>query len=342
MKKHKKFILLLTTSFVLLASFLAFLIVQNQKNFTNFQRFEAYGALQDRNTVKNLMIKYGVRKQPLTKSQLNHVQTAATRGELNYAVKQINRHSSYAYVTPKNSKVWPRVHLLKHQITYISIPPFNSNSRQKRQAYAQTIAQALSHAKKGVILDFRGNNGGLQEPMLLGLYPLLKNQTLFSEVTQQQIKYPVTLKNSTLTGGIPADPKAKLSGTINSINQAPVDCSIQPNLKVAVLIDNHTASSAELCVLALLNHSSTKLFGQSTAGYTSVNASRTFESGSTKPIRLLNLTVGWLEPSDKASKHLRNNHTLAEDQILLKNQKIKPDVYSKRPESKALDWLSSN
>ena len=131
------------------------------------------------------------------------------------------------------------------------------------QSYADTIAAGVEDAACAVV-DLRGNGGGDMGPMLAGLSPLLPDgDALFFYSAMGDS--PVTVDGTSTSGG----------GTSLS-----VDAQKNTDIPIAVLVDAHTASSAEATMLAFKGLENAVSFGQPTAGYATANAVYDFPDSS--------------------------------------------------------------
>lgn len=131
------------------------------------------------------------------------------------------------------------------------------------QSYADTIAAGVEDAACAVV-DLRGNGGGDMGPMLAGLSPLLPDgDALFFHSAMGDS--PVTVDGTSTSGG----------GTSLS-----VDAQKNTDIPIAVLVDAHTASSAEATMLAFKGLENAVSFGQPTAGYATANAVYDFPDSS--------------------------------------------------------------
>lgn len=131
------------------------------------------------------------------------------------------------------------------------------------QSYADTIAAGVEDAACAVV-DLRGNGGGDMGPMLAGLSPLLPDgDALYFHSAMGDS--PVTVDGTSTSGG----------GTSLS-----VDAQKNTDIPIAVLVDAHTASSAEATMLAFKGLENAVSFGQPTAGYATANAVYDFPDSS--------------------------------------------------------------
>lgn len=174
------------------------------------------------------------------------------------------------------------------------------------QEYADTLAAGLStHVPGacGVIVDLRGNTGGDMGPMLAGLSSLLPDGTVLT-FRQRVGSSDVTISGSSVAGGgTPVTAQASEKFTV----------------PVALLTDDHTASSGEATLLSFRGLDNTRSFGKPTAGYASSNMNVNMPDGAA--ILLTN-----------AQDVARTGEAFAEDPIA-------PDVDTDQPVEKATEWL---
>lgn len=202
-----------------------------------------------------------------------------------------------------HSKRMP-VSTVKENILILTVPEIFMAEDQDRDRYISEIRHMIeSKGQQGVIVNLAGNRGGNMWPMLSGLSAILPEGDLLNMVTVNGEKEPVTLEKS------------------DKINQIKKDQETLKKLKVpvAVIIDQKTASSAEIVALAFRGLEYVKLFGEPSAGYTSVNMEKQLYDGF-----LLGLTIGALE--DRSKK-------------LYFNEPIQPDIFTKDPITEALNWI---
>lgn len=155
--------------------------------------------------------------------------------------------------------------LINNQIGYLLVPPCNSLSEDSMKKYALSLQQEIQTLDENKlnkwIVDLRGNSGGNMWPMVLGLRPLIKVDTFgfFSDGSGEYHAWNfeglfVKVENF----------------EISSLNEPSYQLN-QLAPRIAVLIDNQTASSGESTTIAFLGGIQTKVFGQKTGGYTSAN-----------------------------------------------------------------------
>lgn len=204
-----------------------------------------------------------------------------------------------------NSIEMPEVKLLEDNIAYIKLPEF-SGSQEEGEQYANLVYSFLkeNHSVEGVILDLRNNRGGDMGPMLASISPLLPDGETLSFSIQNSMQ-PVTIENGTVLGG----------GSPLSLT----DAFKIVGIKVAILQDENTASSAEATLLSFRGLDYTRTFGTSSAGYCSCNNVRNLYDGAS-----ILLTVGYLVP--------RSGEFFSEEAI-------SPDIQSDNPLEEALTWI---
>lgn len=189
----------------------------------------------------------------------------------------------------------------------VTVPSFMGTAAQGKD-YATTLADALgAEGVCAVVVDLRDNDGGDMGPMLAGLSPLLPDGVVTSFVSQGSTS-DVTLKDGAIKGG----------GTPTSVGQRD-----KLDAPVAVLTSQTTASSGEQALLAFRGLDRTRVFGQATAGYASVNQSFPLYTG-----RTMVLTTG--------TSQARTGEQFGEEPIA-------PDVETppEQAPAAAAEWLDS-
>lgn len=142
-------------------------------------------------------------------------------------------------------------------ILLIKLPAFMDGSKDEVNRYVNTVRDFLAENRdcKGVIIDLRGNTGGDSGPMLAAVAPLLPTGKLLSfDVAGHS-------RNVTLT-------ENHVSGSGSSVSFEPLQ---MPEVPVAVLQDDMTASSGEVVLLAFRGLDYARSFGSPSAGYASCN-----------------------------------------------------------------------
>lgn len=152
----------------------------------------------------------------------------------------------------------PEAKLLANRIGYIAVPAYGSINKENGDKFAsgiQTLIRNLDTENdiKGWVVDLRTNSGGNMHPMISGLGPLLDTGNLGYFVKGDK-SFP--LKYSANGMGVDIQNPYKVKNKNN---------------KIAVLIGPHTSSSGEMTALSFIGQQNTKLFGEPTGGYITVN-----------------------------------------------------------------------
>ncbi|EOI6551838.1 S41 family peptidase [Enterococcus faecalis] len=233
---------------------------------------------------------------------------------LNTLVYGANKHSSVKQIS--SDKDMEDMETLKlpsiskyEDLTIINIPSVYSNDDNFSIKYASKLTDLIENISGNIVLNLSNNYGGLKEPMIIGASSLIPDGMLFSNINNKKEKYPVYLKNGKLFGGIP--------GTINELNLYKLSLHKKKiGKKVAIVINNNTASVAESLLLALKNNPNVKVFGMPSAGYTSVNLGRFLTNQNSDNYWWFVYTVGYYE----TIKPIKG-------QRLFNNQPVPPDYY---------------
>ena len=192
----------------------------------------------------------------------------------------------------------PSVNVLDDGIVVIRLPRFSGQNQAENQRYTMTVLDALPESVPGVIIDLRGNTGGNMYPMIAAVHRFLPDDKIL-RFKSRKFNMPVTKGYVMQTVGIEMQPQ--------------IDCP------VALLTDDHTASSGEATLLCFRGLDYARSFGAPTAGYASANQPKAMPDGS----RLV-LTVS----CDVA----RTGEVFCDDPI-------SPDVETDQPLEAALNWL---
>nr|WP_249641472.1 MULTISPECIES: S41 family peptidase [unclassified Enterococcus] len=197
---------------------------------------------------------------------------------------------------------------IENNVLILTVPTFTGDSDEGKR-YAEIITENLYKATyKGIILDFRDNNGGDMGPMVTGLAPILSDGNLIGFIDKNNHDTKVSLKNGMVKNG----------GSSVSINNQKKIAKVP----IAILINGQTGSSAEITVLCFAGKHDIQLFGQPSAGYTSANSQVNLYDG-----RVMQIT----------SAKIKDARGRVYD-----NQKIMPNVETNEPLDAALNWLNNN
>jgi len=210
---------------------------------------------------------------------------------LQWALRQVDRHSfmqtprpmpaaerppvpppssvpaTTAGVPPKPPGPVPIVgHLLDEQFGYILVPMFVGLNRTTFVDSLQTLIRTFDESKVcGWIVDLRQDHGGNMWPMLAGLGPLLGDTIVGSFFTTTEQGSVWRYRDGHAWAGESEPPSWGGRGTL------PPYHARDPLAPVALLIGRGTASSGEATLLAFLGRRNVRSFGDSTAGFNSVN-----------------------------------------------------------------------
>jgi hypothetical protein len=175
--------------------------------------------------------------------------------------------------------ITPEGHLLAGGIGLVHLEDLMASDADNI-AYAHATRQALWHfAHEHVcryIVDLRHNGGGNMHPMINGL------ETLLGKPPYGYWQF---------TGSTTDDPWPGTNGLFKSAKDLPFDprtIAVQAKAPVAVLIDDHTGSSGEFTAMAFEGRPNTRIFGENSAGYLTVNDDHDLPDGA----RLL-VSEGW-------------------------------------------------
>ncbi|MEM6720205.1 MAG: S41 family peptidase [Bacteroidota bacterium] len=216
----------------------------------------------------------------------------------NVLQKLNDRHSTFwesATVEKIHSNVEStviRFEVLHDSVGYIEVPSF-SGFNDLRVNYW--------------IIDLRNNSGGNMWPMISGLSPFFRKDTLGYVMDRDKRFSPWYVKFD----GVFSDTvrKSQLDSFYKLEN---------PWKKIAIIINGKTASAAEAIVVSFKSLPDVKFFGKPTYGVSSANTDYTLSDGS-----LLLLTT----------------HIMADRTKKLYGKRIMPDVYTEHPKEDAIKWF---
>ena len=143
-------------------------------------------------------------------------------------------------------------------IGYVKIAVTGSNTAQHAQ-YATDIQTKIKNQDnanvKGWIIDLRGNTGGFMAPMIAGVGPIIGNGIAGYFIDAENNEIPYSYSDGTTTFG------GSTTTYVTTFYKLTGD-----HPKVAILIDQRTASSGEGVAIALLALTNSKSFGVATCG----------------------------------------------------------------------------
>lgn len=240
-------------------------------------------------------------------------------GQHSRLIKNVSELSS-SKIDDTNSL--PEVEFLEDEIVKIKLPKTSSELlsyetidgddeyvSSYRSAVLNLVNPKLANIK-GIIIDLRDNSGGFSVVMYQAINFLFDNDVLMYQVQkdgERIVRYAMS-NNAVLTDN---NKKEFLFERTNIID-----------VPVAVLINHQTASAGEFLTLSIKERKSeqqVKIFGLSTAGYTSATEAYDYLEDN-----VLMITVGAIE-TIKGNRYF--------------DQSITPDVESETAEQEALEWL---
>ena len=185
-------------------------------------------------------------------------------------------------------------------IPVIALPPFSGN-HDGGIKYASAVLSAIPEEIQGVVIDLRGNTGGNMYPMIAAVHRFLPNDDEMLRFRTRKRTQWIPLSYAVQMAGV--QPKSR------------IECP------VAILTDDHTASSGEATLICFRGLDYVRVFGAPTAGYASANQPFPLPGGDN-----LVLTTG----CDVA----RTGEVFCDDPI-------NPDVMTETPLEDALEWINN-
>lgn len=192
----------------------------------------------------------------------------------------------------------PSVTMTEGGIPVIALPPFSGNHDEGIK-YASAVLSAIPEEIPGVVIDLRGNTGG-------NMYPMIAAVHRFLPADDEMLRFRTRKR----TQWIPLSYAVQVAGVQQ---RSRIECP------VAILIDDHTASSGEAALICFRGLDYVRVFGSPTAGYASANQPFLLPGGDQ-----LVLTTG----CDVA----RTGEVFCDDPI-------EPDVMTEMPLQDALEWI---
>jgi Peptidase family S41 len=156
---------------------------------------------------------------------------------------------------------------------YLHVPAFHGGNPKMVMVFADSLQTAMrklyADGIKGWVVDLRGNTGGNQDPMILGLGPLFSSVKLGSLVD---------VNNHDISWNYDRGRYFFSDDTTSLILPHPFIPPVR--LPIAVLIDNRTGSSGEIVAISFVGNKLTRSFGQPTWGLTTGNGAFLLPDGS--------------------------------------------------------------
>ncbi|HET7823839.1 MAG TPA: MXAN_5808 family serine peptidase [Anaeromyxobacter sp.] len=194
----------------------------------------------------------------------------------------------------------PQAQLLEGNVGYIKLSQFSANTARDVSQSLQRQAAQAGGKLAGLVLDLRGNPGGLLEQAI--------------QVSDLFLSEGVIVK--TVGGGD--------KQRIHEVKEATADPSDQTELPLIVLVNNSSASASEIVAGALKNNNRALVIGRTTFGKGSVQVLHDFnEPGRPNEEAALKLTIAqYLTPGDVSIQEVG----ITPDVLLLPGRALKEQV----------------
>jgi hypothetical protein len=179
-----------------------------------------------------------------------------------------NARTGRAALEPQGARVADR-------FAYIDVPGRAGGEHMAQVAFADQLQNLIKmHDESGAcgwILNFRDNSGGILWPMLVGIGPLLGEGELGAAVYPDGERRPIWYSQG--RGGFGDYVQLRVPEPGYTLRN--------PDAPLAILIDESTASSAEVLVGAARGRPNTRSFGAATRGLNSGNRNFDLSDGAT-------------------------------------------------------------
>ena len=155
--------------------------------------------------------------------------------------------------------------LIENRYGYVLVPSIGRDRPSFVDSLQTIIREYDSAGACGWVVDLRQNPGGNMWPMLAGVGPLLGDSLIGSFVVSGEPMTPWRYVRGRAWAGSDTVPSWASRGT-----QPPYEMK-RRYVPVALLVGKQTASSGEATLIAFLGRPNVRTFGDSTAGFASVN-----------------------------------------------------------------------
>jgi carboxyl-terminal processing protease len=163
----------------------------------------------------------------------------------------------------------PRAELLAGSIGYVRLPGFAGGDHIDRVVFAEDLQKLIAEIDAAGacrwIVDLRDNQGGNLWPMLAGLGPLLGNGEVGASIRPNGERRSIWYEDGKV--GLGDYVQLRVRGDASTLRDT--------GAPIAVLLDDETASAAEIVAAAFASRPATRSFGTATRGATT--ATRTFD-----------------------------------------------------------------
>lgn len=253
--------------------------------------------IMENNSINRNEINWGDFRNQVFERAIDAQSIEETYGAIQLALTLLgDNHSSF--IKPDGSNIWGASTLrcrgegfnlptLPENIRYIAIKISSGSDSDENIAFAEDIQKKIKASDneniRGWIVDLRGSGGGNMWPTLAGLGPILGEGIVgyFIDPDGTQISWAYANGASIIN----QNPVVRVSNPYELIN---------PNPKVAILLDKGIASSGEAIAIAFVGRENTKSFGSPTCGLSTANIGFNLSSKA-----ILNLTVSYMADRNK-------------------------------------------
>jgi carboxyl-terminal processing protease len=194
----------------------------------------------------------------------------------------------------------PQAHLLEGNVGYVKLSQFSANTTRDLAGTIQEQLKESGGKLEGLVLDLRGNPGGLLEQAI--------------QVSDLFLSDGVIVK--TVGGGD--------KQRINEVKEASAESTDLTRLPLVVIVNNSSASASEIVAGALKNNNRALVVGRQTFGKGSVQVLHDFtEPGRQNEEAALKLTIAqYLTPGDLSIQEVG----ITPDVLLLPGRALKEQV----------------
>ncbi|WP_281541703.1 S41 family peptidase [Maribacter aestuarii] len=201
--------------------------------------------------------------------------------------------------------------IINKQIAYLKIPAFMGSDSLPNN-FAESIQKQIKKLDKkeikSWIIDLTENTGGNMWPMYLGLSPILGDGISGYFLDSENKFYEWRYSNNAVYEGKTKHLEIEDSYVLNNTDYD----------KIAVLIGRKTASSGEAIAIAFKEFPKTQFFGEFTHGLTTGNS---------------------IHPLSDGAKLILTTSIFVDRTKTIYGGPIEPDIYTTKPEEKAVKWL---
>lgn len=259
--------------------------------------------------------------------------TAETWPALQWALQQIDRHSFLQTPEPARAPAAPNAQstarppglagrLIDGRFGYVRVPGIGRSRTSFVDSLQMFVSEHQSAGACGWMVDLRANPGGNMWPMLAGVGALLGDSIFGSFVVAGQRDTPWRYKAGAAWSGPDTMPDWAVRGS------RPAPVLRDRYAPVALLIGRTTGSSGEATAIAFMGRPNVRSFGDSTAGYATINSGYRLRDGANMVV-----TIGFSKDRTGKQYGIR----LTPDEYLASPADDTPD----RALERATQWLGA-